>query len=264
MQTILIVYSSLFGLIMGSFLDCLLRRLKNGESILGRSACPGCHAQLAWYDNIPLFSFLILRARCRRCRQPISWQYPLIEAVTALLFAAAFWRIASFAGAVEGWRLHEWLLLLRDWIFLFALAGVFISDLRWYLIFDEIVLPAGVAVFLLNIAIGTPWPILLLSATIGTGFFLLQYAVSRGRWIGGGDIRLGFLLGAGLGWPLVVPAIMIAYLVGAPVGVLLISVGRKEWGSRLPLGVFLCIGALAALFYGQPLIDWYLHLIHFS
>lgn len=264
MTNLLLAYSAGFGLLLGSFLDCLLWRLKTGETLLGRSFCPRCHKTIAWYDNIPVLSFLLLGRKCRNCRKPISWQYPLIEVVLGLLFAGAAWRLAVVAGSPEGWLAAQWLTLLRDWVFAFALVAVFISDMRWYLIFDEIVIPAGVVLFILNIALGASWPSLLLSATIGTGFFLLQYAVSRGRWIGGGDIRLGFLLGSALGWPLILPALMAAYLVGAPVGVILIAAGKKEWGSRLPLGVFLCIGALVAALYGNTLIDWYLHLIHFS
>lgn len=264
MQNLLIIYSAIFGLIMGSFLDCLLWRLKQNQSLFGRSFCPQCRASLAWYDNIPLLSYLLLRGRCRRCRRTISWQYPLIEAVTGLLFGAAFWRLSLAAGGAETWRLSDWLHLLRDWVFIFSLVAIFVSDLRWYLIFDEIAIPAGIIVFALNLLLGATWPSLLLSATIGTGFFLIQYVASRGKWLGGGDIRLGFLLGAGLGWPLLLPALMAAYLLGALVGVGLLAAGRKEWGSELPLGTFLCAGALLALWYGQPLIAWYLHLIHFS
>ncbi len=256
--------SAILGLVLGSFMNCLLWRLKSGESLGGRSHCPRCQRMIAWYDNVPLLSFFLLRRRCRHCQKPISWQYPLVEALTAGLFAAAAWRLAGLAGSPEFWTLQNWLELVRDWILIFSLIATFVSDARWYLIFDEIALPAGVALFALNIFLGAAWPSLLLSATIGTGFFLLQYAVSRGRWIGGGDIRLGFLLGAALPWPLVVPAIFSAYVIGGAVGISLMAAGKKQWGSQLPLGTFLCAGALLALFYGTSLVNWYLHLIHFA
>lgn len=261
MMTLIIIFSALLGLVLGSFLNCLVWRLKNEEGIGGRSHCPQCRHIIRWYDNIPVLSFFILRGRCRDCHAAISWQYPLVEVIMALLFAAAVWRVGLGVDSPETWPTSAWLTIMRDWIFIFSLVAVFVTDLRWYLIFDQLTIPAGLVIASLNLALGMPWPKLLLSATIGTGFFLFQYLVSRGRWLGGGDIRLGFLLGAALGWPLVLPAIFSAYFIGALTGILLLAAAKKQWGSRLPLGTFLCVGALLALFYGQPLIDWYLRLI---
>lgn len=261
MMTLIIIFSALLGLVLGSFLNCLVWRLKNEEGIGGRSHCPQCRHLIRWYDNIPVLSFFILRGRCRDCHAAISWQYPLVEVIMALLFAAAVWRVGLGIDSPETWSTSAWLTIMRDWIFIFSLVAVFVTDLRWYLIFDQLTIPAGLVIASLNLALGMPWPKLLLSATIGTGFFLFQYLVSRGRWLGGGDIRLGFLLGAALGWPLVLPAIFSAYLIGALTGILLLVAAKKQWGSRLPLGTFLCAGALLALFCGQSLIDWYLRLI---
>lgn len=256
------MFSLIFGLIIGSFLNCLIWRLHVKESMKGRSHCRLCKKMIAWFDNIPLFSFLHLRGKCRHCQAKISWQYPLVEAATAILFAIAFFRITSIFGVVELWNWQAYLTLLRDWILLASLVVIFVTDSLWYLIFDEVVLPVSVVLAAINLALGVSWQNLLISVTIGSGFFITQFILSRGRWIGGGDIRLGLLLGAGLTWPLVVPAIFLAYILGALVGVGLLLAQKKQWGSMLPLGTFLAISAVITLFYGEGIIEWYLRLIH--
>lgn len=262
MNTLLLIYAAIFGLVIGSFLNCLVWRLHDGASLLGRSVCRACRALVRWFDNIPLLSFLMLKGRCRNCRAPISWQYFIVEAVTAILFAAAMGRVLMTFGAFETWTLEAWLTLARDLIFLSALIVTFVTDIRWYEIFDVVVLPAAVVVGALNLAIGASWLNLLVSATIGGGFFLFQYVVSRGRWIGNGDSRLGLLLGLGLSWPLIVPAIFIAYLLGAATGISLMGIGKKVWTSKLPLGTFLAAAAVISLFYGEAIVNWYLSFIH--
>lgn len=255
------ILSAILGLLIGSFLNCLAWRLYKNESISGRSYCPKCSAMIAWYDNIPLLSFLFLRGRCRHCRKKISWQYPLVEAATAMLFALAVVRIAGLYGSFEIWGIDAWITLLRDWILIASVIVVFITDARWYLIFFEVTIPSAVLVLLCNAFLGAPWQSLLLSATIGSGFFLLQYIVSKGRWIGEGDIWMGLLLGAAFSWPLILPAIFIAYLLGALVGIILIGVGKKQWSAMLPFGTFLAISSIITLFYGEIIVRWYMHLI---
>ncbi len=257
------IFSLVLGLLIGSFLNCLVWRLKEGESLGGRSHCRACKRLVRWHDNIPVLSFCYLRGKCRDCRETISWQYPIIEALTGALFFFAAWRIAARTGLWIEWDAQNWLMLVRDWIFLSALVAIFIMDLRWYVILDEITLPAAGALLVLNLLIGMSWQGLALSATIGTGFFLIQYAVSRGRWIGGGDIRLGLLLGAALGWPGILLAIFLGYFGGAIVGSGLLAAGKKGWGSQLPLGTFLTVSAAVTLFWGEAILDWYLHLINF-
>ncbi len=135
-------------------------------------------------------------------------------------------------------------------------------DARWYVILDAVTLPVAGLMIGINLALGMPWQELALSATIGTGFFLAQYAISRGRWIGGGDIRLGLLLGVALGWPGIILAIFLGYFAGALVGIGLLATGQKRWGSALPLGTFLAVAAAATLWWGEPIINWYLHFIN--
>jgi prepilin signal peptidase PulO-like enzyme (type II secretory pathway) len=262
MGIIYLFFSPLLGLIIGSFLNCLIWRLHIHESLRGRSHCRMCKKMIAWYDNIPVLSFLHLKGKCRHCKSTISWQYPVVEAVTAVLFTLAFVRLTSLHGMVETWQWQTWLLLVRDWILLSSLVVIFVTDALWFLIFDELVLPVTIILGGINLALGVSWQNLLLSVTIGSGFFISQFVLSRGRWIGGGDIRLGLLLGIALGWPLIVPTIFLAYILGAIVGIGLLIGRQKRWGSMLPLGTFLAVSAVIILFYGEGLIDWYLQLIH--
>lgn len=264
MNILYTIYIALLGLITGSFLTCLIWRLHTRKSLGGRSQCPDCNHIISWFDNIPVLSFLLLQARCRHCRKKISWRYPIIELITAILFTLLFSRLLVLYGSPEVWSNVAWLTLLRDVVFVSALVIVFVSDILWYIIFDEVVLPAALVVGGLNIILGTSWQNLLISATIGSGFFLIQFLISRGRWIGGGDIRLGLLLGLGLGWPFILPAIFLAYFSGAIVGLGLLFFHKRGWKSVMPLGTFLAVSGIVVLFFGSEIINWYLALIYRS
>lgn len=268
----------LFGLVIGSFLNVVILRVKNGESILGRSQCPHCKDQIAWYDNFPLLSFILLKGRCRHCGEKISWQYPAVELATSILFLYAFYRhfgADSFQSILN--LKFEILNLFKDWFLIAAMVVIFVIDLRWYLILDIVSLPAAAIIFILNLMVGDPtynlcrltnlwscnplsWSGLLISAIIGGSFFLIQFLLSRGRWIGGGDIRLGFLMGLALGWPQILIALMLAYFAGAIVGLGLMAFGKKQWGSMLPFGVFLAPATIATLFWGKEILHWYLNI----
>jgi len=148
--------------------------------------------------------------------------------------------------------------LLRDWFLIALMIVIFIYDLRWYLILDVITLPACLIVFLLNLGLGYySWQNLLISGIIGGSFFFIQFLISRGKWIGGGDIRLGLLIGLALGWPNIAVAIFLGYFIGSIVGLGLIFTGRKQWGSQIPLGVFLSLGTIITLFWGEKILQWY-------
>lgn len=248
----------IFGLIIGSFLNALIWRLHTGESMLERSKCPKCGQMIAWYDNIPVLSYLFLLGKCRHCKTRISFQYPIVELVTALLFLLSFNIIAQ---GVQFFDYKLLLFLFRDFFLISLMIVVFIYDLRWYLILDVVTLPAIVVLFVLNLALGISWHNMLLSGIIGGGFFLLQFIISRGKWIGGGDIRLGFLMGIALGWPQIVTALMLAYISGAFVGTGLMLFGKKKWSSQLPFGVFLSVATVVSLFWGNLLVAWYFGVI---
>lgn len=267
--------SLIIGAVVGSFVNVVILRLAGGKSLLWPpSHCPHCRHRLALFDLIPVISFIFLRGHCRYCRQKISWQYPLVEAATSLLFLAA-----TIIGVYHQAIPHPWYgldqfcffssvtacinffpELLRDWLVIVFLIIIFVYDLKWRLILDRVVLPAIAIVFIFNLLLGANWLNLVLAAAVGGGFFALQFLLSRGRWIGGGDLRVGALLGVLLGWPAVILAIFLAYIAGAIVSVILIIVKGRKLASEIPFAVFLAPAALFTLWFGERIISWYLGL----
>lgn len=257
----------IFGLLVGSFLNVIIHRLHTGESFLfTRSQCPRCGHVLAWYELVPVISFFAQKRRCRKCRQPISWQYPTVELATALLFVASYaFVVQHMNDMVIAWwgglAAFNLLYTLKLFVFVSVLLVVFVYDLRHYLILDVVTVPAMIFAFAINVILfprlGTVTS-LLGAAAVSGGFFWLQYVVSKGRWIGGGDIRLGALMGFMLGWPYVVVALFVAYILGALVSIALLIAGRKRWESQVPFGTFLAIGTVVALFFAEKIITWYL------
>jgi len=247
----------IFGLFVGSFLNVVIYRLHRGESfITGHSKCLFCQHRLAPKDLVPLFSYIFLRGRCRYCQHKISPQYFWVELVTALAFCLVFSRI--FPGgdlvlltAFQAWKVITW------WIFVSFLIIIFVYDLRYYLILDEVVLPAIVIAFVANLLLGYSFLNLLFAAVVGGGFFLLQFMISNGRWIGGGDIRLGVLMGVMLGWINILTALFIAYIIGSVIALLLIADKRKGWSDKIPFGTFLSIATLVTLLYGPAIVEKY-------
>jgi len=244
------VFTILIGLVVGSFLNCLIWRLYKDETIGGRSYCPKCRQQIDWYDNIPVLSFLLLRGKCRHCQKNISWQYPLVEVITALLFLLTF-----LANSQEP---QFSLLILRDWLIVITLVIVFVYDARWQLIPMTLVWPMSVIFFVLNILLGFSWVSLLVSGAIAAIFFLIQYIVTKKKGLGEGDIWLGLMLGLsfpGLGQLLLI--LVVSYFVGSLVGLALIIFKKQGGKTKIALGPFLAFGAIITLIWGEKIINWY-------
>lgn len=247
------------GLIFGSFLNAVIFRLKAEESfITGRSKCPECKHVLGTKDLWPILSWLTLRGKCRYCRKPISVQYPLVELATGLIFLVIYLNAVTDVSTyfLNNLQLGAWL------IYSLFLILIFVYDYKYYLILDKVVWPAAIIALVLNLFIGYSWWQMLLAGIVGGGFFLLQFLVSQGKWIGGGDIRLGFLMGIMLSWPNILAALMIAYFVGSIVGLGLIAVGRKKLSSQIPFGTFLSLATLVTMLYGNILVNWYLNFLY--
>ncbi len=259
-----LIIVSLLGLSVGSFVNCLVWRLYRQEKVGGRSYCPLCGSQIAWYDNIPLLSYVLLGARCRSCHRRIAWQYPAVELITGLWFVFFFWQHLSF-----NWLTPEallmlvgepmfWVSLMRDWLAVAVFMVIFVFDARFYLVSNLVVIPAVILFVLLNLILGALWWSLLMTMAIAVAFFGIQFVLTRGRGLGEGDIWLGLLLGALFPQlDLLIVAIFSAYIMGTIVGLGLIAAGRKSWGSKLPLGVFLALGAILALSWGPELLAYY-------
>jgi len=252
----------LFGLIVGSFLNCIVYRLKTGENFLkGRSFCPNCKHVLNFWDLIPVLSFIILKGRCRYFQKPISWQYPLVELATGILFVFAA-QLTINNQQLTAFNFFNFCYLLIVFCFLIV---IFVFDLKHYLILDKVIYPAIIIALIFNFQFLISKQFLIfkysiLSAFGAATFFLLIVLVSRGKWMGVGDIKLAFLMGLFLGWPEILVALFLAFSIGAIVGLILIFLKKKTLKSEIPFGPFLVTGTFLALFFGQKIIDFYLNL----
>ena len=237
----------LFGLVIGSFLNVVIGRLPEGKSLWRPgSACDRCGTPIRWYDNVPVLSWLHLRARCRSCGAVISWRYPAVELSTALLFAVAAYRFGPSLDLVPA------IVLLSA---LVAITGI---DLDHQIIPDAITLPGVAAGAALSIAIHpNSWLDTALGIVVGGGLFLVIIVVSRGG-MGGGDMKLGAMMGAFLGWKLVLLAILLGVFAGGAVAIALLATGSRGRKDPVPFGPFLALGAILSLFWGDGLLGWYL------
>lgn len=249
----LVVVCGIFGLLIGSFLNAWAYRWAHESSIArGRSACPSCGAQIAWYDNIPLVSYAVLGGHCRACHAHISIRYPIGEALTAGLFALA----AALTGL-------EWV-LLPQLVFLAVLVVVSEIDLEVRLIPDVIVLPAAafglVAMILMDLSHW--WEYVAAAFGAAAFFFVVALLYERIRGVSGmgmGDVKLALCMGAYLG-PAVIPALFIGFVLGAVFGVAVMAKRKGTMKSALPFGPFLAAGGVIGLFLGPTIIDAYLRL----
>lgn len=262
------------GLCLGSFVNAFVWRLhmlesgkklsakqKQEYSILhGRSMCVHCRHTLAWYDLIPLYSWLSLRGKCRYCSKPISWQYPVVEFLTAVLF------VVSYIGWPYGFDNVGWLMFAIWLVFIVGFMALAVYDLRWMLLPNSIVYPLiGLAV--LQVALqafffGEARAVVAEAfwgfMAIG-GLFYLLFQVSGGKWIGGGDVKLGFMIGPLVGGPLhAVLVIFIASLLGSLVSLPLIAKKTLKTTGRIPFGPFLLLATVVVYLYGTRLADWYI------
>ena len=260
-----------FGLVAGSFLNCVIYRLHTKEGfIISRSYCPKCRHKLAWYDLIPLFSFIALKGRCRYCGQKISWQYPLVELTTGLLFILTFNQFSIFpkgnSSVFYSAGNFQFLNLIYYLIISCFLVIVFVYDLKYYIIPDRVIYPAIAIALIFNsqFLISSQFPIFkssILSALGASAFFLAIILISRGQWMGLGDFKLAILMGLFLGFPNILVALFLSFFIGAIIGTGLIIFKRKSFRSEVPFGPFLVTGAFIALFWGQSLVNWYLSLV---
>jgi prepilin signal peptidase PulO-like enzyme (type II secretory pathway) len=263
MEFLIYFFVFILGLVVGSFLNCVIYRLETKESFLkGRSYCPHCKHVLAWKDLIPIFSFLILKGKCRYCGKKISFQYPLVEFFTGILFVLA----VPIYGALTS------IDLIFYWVLTCFLIIIFVYDLKHYLIPDKIIYPA-IAIAFLNQILTSNIEHLTLTSNIEhltsnlilgilpSLFFLALILISHETWMGFGDFKLSILIGLILGWPKILVALFFAFLSGGIVGLILILLKLKTMKSQIPFAPFLVSGTFFAMFFGEKIIDWYLNLI---
>jgi leader peptidase (prepilin peptidase)/N-methyltransferase len=248
------IISIVFGALIGSFLNVCILRLPKEESILTPgSHCPHCQNPIAFYDNIPLISYLILRGKCRHCGHSISIQYPLIEGITALGSLLLFLKFGI------SWSTLFYL------SFVSALIVITLIDLSHQIIPDVISLPGIVVGFIGSLLLPqVSFFNSMIGMLLGGGVLFLVATVYQ--WLfkregmGGGDVKLLAMIGAFLGWKAVILTILLSSLIGSITGVILIGLKGKDFKYAIPFGPFLSLGAVISLFYGDPLINWYLSL----
>lgn len=260
-----LIYLLIFGLglIVGSFLNCVIYRLDK-DNLLGRSYCPHCKHQLNWKDLIPLVSFLSLKGECRYCGEKISWRYPLVELSTALLFVLVFYRVFSefgFSFSVLQLLVTGYLLLVTG-----LLLVVFVYDLKHFIIPNSVVITLLLVIgswYLIGLSLGYYSTVQLigrLGAGLGAALpFLLIVLISRGKWMGMGDVKLILVMGLFLGWPRIVVGLFFSFVIGGIIGMVLITSGKKRWKSKIPLGPLLVVGTFIAWGWGQQILTWYLN-----
>ncbi|HEX6898791.1 MAG TPA: prepilin peptidase [Thermoanaerobaculia bacterium] len=263
LQILLSVYAAVLGLIVGSYLNVVIHRLPRGIStVLPRSRCPECGAAIRAVDNVPVLSWVLLGGRCRACRARISWRYPLVEAATAALFVASFLRFgisfeAPAAALFSALMLtlamidYDHMILPDKITFLGIFLGILLQPLlSWARLWEG------------------PWGAVAgagFGALLGSGILLAVwigwYLLRKEEGMGLGDVKMLAAIGAFLGWKGVLVSLFFASLSGAVVGLTLMAFGRLGAGSKLPFGIFLALGGLVALFFGDPLVQAYAKLL---
>ena len=239
------------GLVVGSFLNVCIYRLPRGQSVnWPASRCTTCDRSLAWYENIPVVSWVVLRGRCRTCGERISVMYPIVEAITAAMFIAGYF--------IYGWTP----LLAVRLAFTCAMIVLFVIDLQHYLLPNVITVPGIVIGFALSLVLPPGWKASLIGLIAGGGLlFAIAEAWYRFRGIEGlgmGDVKMLAMIGAFLGWKLMLVTLVLSSFAGSLIGVGAIALGRGGMKSMLPFGTFLAVGALTAAVAGDVILTWYL------
>jgi len=271
------VIAGVFGAIIGSFLNVVIHRVPNEESIVfPNSRCPSCGAVIAFYDNIPVLSYVLLGAKCRKCKEHISFRYPAVELLTAALFIGVAWHDKLSAA------------LPFDLVFASALFALVFIDAEHMILPNVITYPGIAFAIVARVAIplltGTPhfddlpslsqgalagmplWVTSLVGALIGAllgggSLWLMGWTWEKLRGIeamGLGDVKMMFMVGAYLGWRLTILTIFVGVFTGSIIGIfLMVRSGQRNMQMLLPFGVFLGLGAIAALLFGVPIVEWY-------
>jgi leader peptidase (prepilin peptidase)/N-methyltransferase len=250
-EHVALVVVAALGLAVGSFLNVCIYRLPRRESLaFPASHCTACGRSLQWYENIPVAAYVILRGRCRTCGVRISPTYPLVEVAAGTL--AVLW--------YEQFGLS--MLLASRLVFAFALLVLFVIDLRQRILPNVITIPGTVVGFALSLFGPPGWLDSLIGVLVGgLGLFLiaeLYYRIRGEEGMGMGDVKMLAMIGAFLGWKLMLLTLVLSSLVGALVGVGMLALRKGDLKYALPFGTFLALGALVASLIGDPIVNWYL------
>ncbi len=234
----------LYGIVIGSFLNVCIYRLPQKENIVKiRSHCMSCGYQLKWYDLVPLFSYLFLGGKCRQCKQKISLQYPAVELLNGVLYCMVF---AEYGFSIES---------LLYALLVSALITLSVIDFRTYEI------PVGINLFILALGLirvitdDSNWLSYAVGFLLVSGFLYIVYWITRGRGIGGGDIKLMAVCGLLLGWKLILLSFVLGCIIGSVIHLIRMKVSGQ--GHVLAFGPYLSMGVMLSVFAGNQMIAWY-------
>jgi leader peptidase (prepilin peptidase) / N-methyltransferase len=248
------IFAFIFGSLVGSFLNvCICRMPKNESVVFPPSHCTKCDYQIRWFDNIPIISYLFLRGKCRRCGEPISLQYPLVELINGVLTLALFLKFGP-----------TWIFAIL-FVFCSAMVVVTFIDLEHQIIPDVITLPGIVIGFVVSVFVPHfSWQNSLIGIVAGGGSLLLiaygYQLITKKDGMGGGDVKLLAMMGAFFGWQAILFIIFAASLVGSIVGITLMVIQKKDSTLAIPFGPFLASASVLYIFYGGHIISWYLNM----
>jgi leader peptidase (prepilin peptidase)/N-methyltransferase len=246
-----LVLAAALGLCVGSFLNVVIYRLPRGQSLSRPpSRCPKCENRLAWFENIPILSWLMLRGRCRRCGERISIQYPIVEVVTAV--AAVVVVLTTPPGVLLASRL----------VLTAILIALFAIDLELQILPNRITLP-GIAIGFIFSLFGPPGPIssglgILIGGGVLYAIAAVYFLIRREEGMGMGDVKMLAMVGAFLGWRAVILTLILSSFVGAIVGLVLMTSKKEGLAYAMPFGTFLALAAFVSMLYGDALVNWYL------
>lgn len=258
----------MLGASIGSFLSVVLHRIeKNKKGILfGTSSCPSCKKKLSALDLIPIFSYIFLRGKCRKCGKKISPHYLFLEIITGLVLLAIYAKYPFlYGGFEEQIRLVTSTLVPFIFFSIYSIffIGIFFFDLKTKTIPDVFLFPLLLIAIIGSLIIGTPD---IISIVIAIGIALLffggQILVSKGKWLGEGDLILSLILAIIFGWQLFLVSIIMSYFIGALVFTPLLVFKKAKAKARVPFGPFLVIGAFVTLFFGGEVLGWYLGMVY--
>jgi len=257
---LLLLITAMVGSFFGSFINVVAIRVHEKSSINGRSRCMTCQKKLHPRHLVPVFSWLFQRGKCAMCGAPIHVQYPLVELASAMLAVLAVSR--HMAGGSWEWAAFEFFFMLALLIFV-------VMDWRWMELPLELMIGTGIVFSIWHMVLqhlgGESLLMVLWSHFLGfilmSSFFLFQYLVSSRRWIGAGDIWLGAVLGAVMGWPLVGIAVYFSYIFGGATALILLLSKKIKPKTRIPFAPALVSGAIAAFWWGPDVLAWLLHAI---
>jgi len=263
-EIMLLVLIFVLGTIAGSFINCLAWRIKQEETILGSSYCPKCRHKLGAFDLFPILSFLFLRGKCRYCKEKISFQYPLVEILTGFAFIFVY-HYTGFGILTLDFQNVKFFELIFRWLLSILLLTAFVYDLKYFVIPDRITFSAIILTFLWIIAgfflkYYTEMQVLnfLFSGLASAFFFFCLWFFSQGKAMGFGDVKLAFLLGLFLGYPVIIPALFVSFFLGALIGTILVLLRKKKMKSEVPFGPFLVMGTFIGMAWGKDILLWYL------